>query len=66
VDTAAAVPEPYAGELAGEWQRAAREWRRLDSPYEAALALTEADDEASASRLPGFLRRSATPRIVSA
>jgi ATP/maltotriose-dependent transcriptional regulator MalT len=45
VDTAADVPEPFAGELAGEWQRAATEWRRLDSPYEAALALTEADDE---------------------
>jgi DNA-binding CsgD family transcriptional regulator len=45
VDTAADVPEPFTGELAGEWERAAVEWRRLDSPYEAALALTEADDE---------------------
>ena len=31
--------------LAGEWQRAATAWRRFDSPYEAALALAEADDE---------------------
>jgi DNA-binding CsgD family transcriptional regulator len=45
VDTAADVPEPFAGELAGELERAAVEWRRLDSPYEAALASTEADDE---------------------
>jgi DNA-binding CsgD family transcriptional regulator len=44
-DPAADVPEPYSHELAGEWQRAATAWRRLDSPYEAALALAEADDE---------------------
>jgi DNA-binding CsgD family transcriptional regulator len=62
VDTAADVPEPYAGELAGEWQRAATEWRRLDSPYEAALALTEADDEeARRQGLAGLLELGARP-----
>ena len=45
VRPAADVPEPYNHELAGEWQRAATAWRRFDSPYEAALALAEADDE---------------------
>src|SRR5262245_35577360 len=34
-------------QLAGDWPRAAAAWRRLDSPYEAALALAEADDEAA-------------------
>jgi DNA-binding CsgD family transcriptional regulator len=44
------VPDPYAAELAGDWPRAARAWGELDSPYEAALALAEADDEATLRR----------------
>lgn len=41
------VPQPEALELAGEWTAAADAWRRLGCPYEAALALAEAeaDDE---------------------
>jgi ATP/maltotriose-dependent transcriptional regulator MalT len=39
------LPEPFASELEGDWQRAAREWTVLDAPYEAALALSEAGDE---------------------
>ena len=35
---------PYAAELAGDWCGAAAQWRRLGCPYEAALALGEADD----------------------
>lgn len=39
------VPEPWAAELADGWQRAAELWTRLDSPYEAALARAESDDQ---------------------
>src|SRR5437764_5017592 len=38
--------EPYAAELAGDWPEAAKQWTQLGCPYEAALALTWADDEA--------------------
>jgi DNA-binding CsgD family transcriptional regulator/tetratricopeptide (TPR) repeat protein len=39
------IAEPYALQLAGEWARAAELWRELGFPYEAALALADADDE---------------------
>ena len=38
--------EPYALELAGEWSRAAKQWEQIGCPYEAALALAGADDDA--------------------
>ena len=37
--------EPYALQIAGEWKRAAELWTAIGSPYEAALALGDADDE---------------------
>jgi DNA-binding CsgD family transcriptional regulator len=39
------VAELYALQLAGEWTRAAERWRELGCPYEAALALADADEE---------------------
>jgi DNA-binding CsgD family transcriptional regulator len=39
------VAEPYALQLAGEWERAAELWGELGFPYEAALALADADAE---------------------
>jgi DNA-binding CsgD family transcriptional regulator len=36
---------PYALELAADWSGAAARWRELGCPYEAALALEEADDQ---------------------
>lgn len=39
------VAEPYALELAGEWALAAERWHELGCPYEAALALADADEE---------------------
>jgi DNA-binding CsgD family transcriptional regulator len=39
------VPEPWRSQLAGDWRRAAALWTKLDAPYEAALALGEADDD---------------------
>jgi DNA-binding CsgD family transcriptional regulator/tetratricopeptide (TPR) repeat protein len=44
-DTAVAAAEPYAAQLAGEWRRAADLWAELGCPYEAALALADADDD---------------------
>jgi DNA-binding CsgD family transcriptional regulator len=39
------IAEPYALQLAGEWARAAELWRELGFPYEAAVALADADEE---------------------
>jgi len=39
------LEEPYAAELAGDWQRASALWVELGCPYEAALALAGADSE---------------------
>jgi DNA-binding CsgD family transcriptional regulator len=39
------VPEPWSAQLAGDWQRAGALWAELDSPYEAALALADADEQ---------------------
>ncbi len=51
------VPAPFASELALEWAEAASAWRELDSPYEAALALTELADDDSARRGLNELRQ---------
>jgi DNA-binding CsgD family transcriptional regulator len=40
-----AVAEPYALELAGEWEAAAARWAELGCPYDAALALASSDEE---------------------
>jgi DNA-binding CsgD family transcriptional regulator len=37
--------EPYAIQMAGDWSRAAELWTALGCPYEAALALADADEE---------------------
>jgi len=39
------IEEPYAAELAGDCERAAALWAELGCPYEAALALADADGE---------------------
>jgi DNA-binding CsgD family transcriptional regulator/tetratricopeptide (TPR) repeat protein len=39
------VAEPYRLSIAGEWAEAARLWKRIGCPYEAALALGGADQE---------------------
>jgi DNA-binding CsgD family transcriptional regulator/tetratricopeptide (TPR) repeat protein len=44
-DVRSHMAEPYALQLAGDWARAAELWRSLGCPYEAALALTDADEE---------------------
>jgi len=42
--------EPWALQLAGEWERAAEVWTERGCPYEAALALGDADDERALRR----------------
>jgi DNA-binding CsgD family transcriptional regulator len=44
------LAEPFAIHLAGDPGRAAEAWRRLGCPYEAALALGEAEDPAALRR----------------
>ncbi len=53
--------EPYARELAGEWQRAAEKWSALGCPYEAALALAEGDEEARRESLVALRELGARP-----
>lgn len=56
------VAEPYALEIAGQRERAAELWTTIGCPYEAALALAEADDEAALRRsLKEFQRLGAVP-----
>jgi DNA-binding CsgD family transcriptional regulator len=38
------VAEPFAVHLSGDWRAAAALWQRIGCPYEAALALGDADD----------------------
>lgn len=40
------IPRPYRLAVADRWADAAREWERLDHPYEAAFARIHADDPA--------------------
>ncbi len=42
--SAGAAAKPYALSIAGDWRGAAACWRELDCPYEAALALADAED----------------------
>jgi DNA-binding CsgD family transcriptional regulator len=42
--------EPYALQLRGEWEGAAQRWMEIGCPYEAALALADADDDEALHR----------------
>jgi DNA-binding CsgD family transcriptional regulator/tetratricopeptide (TPR) repeat protein len=44
-DVPETVTEPWSLQLTGDWRAAAAAWSARDRPYEAALALSEADDE---------------------
>ena len=52
---------PYAAQLAGDWERAAELWVELGCPYEAALALGDADDEDALRRSFEALQRLGAP-----
>jgi DNA-binding CsgD family transcriptional regulator/tetratricopeptide (TPR) repeat protein len=50
VEIPADVDDPYALEVAGDWAAASERWTAIGCPYEAALALSEADDHATLQR----------------
>jgi DNA-binding CsgD family transcriptional regulator/tetratricopeptide (TPR) repeat protein len=52
-----AVAAPYAAELAGDAGRAAELWAELGCPYDAALALADADDDDALRRALDELQR---------
>jgi DNA-binding CsgD family transcriptional regulator/tetratricopeptide (TPR) repeat protein len=59
-DPVAAAPHmarPYRHELLGDWREAAREWERLDNPYEAAFVRLAGDDPAEVRAAHGALLR---------
>ena len=49
--------EPYAVSIRGDWRRAAELWSELGCPYEAALALSDGDEEAALRRALEQLQR---------
>jgi DNA-binding CsgD family transcriptional regulator len=53
----AVVAKPYALQFAGEWALAAERWREMGCPYEAALALADADQEQPLRRALEELQR---------
>jgi DNA-binding CsgD family transcriptional regulator len=56
------IAEPWALQLDGDWRAAATAWTALGCPYEAALALSEADDEQALRRaLAAFQQLEARP-----
>jgi class 3 adenylate cyclase/tetratricopeptide (TPR) repeat protein len=62
VEVPTGAAEPYAAEIAGDWARAAELWTEIGCPYEAALALSDADDEDALRRaLDEFQRLGAQP-----
>ena len=57
VEVAAAVAQPFALELAGDPVRAADAWADLGCPYDAALALADAQEEQALRRALAELQR---------
>jgi DNA-binding CsgD family transcriptional regulator/tetratricopeptide (TPR) repeat protein len=53
----AVVARPYGLQFAGEWAAAAERWRQTGCPYEAALALADADQEEPLRRALEALQR---------
>lgn len=59
------VAEPYALELAGQWQRAAELWTGIGCPYEAAVVLAQCNEEEVLRRaLAVFSRLGARPMVA--
>lgn len=57
--------EPFALQIAGDWNAAAQAWRELDCPYEEARALAEGDESARLKALEIFDRLGAAPAAAA-
>ncbi len=44
-ETPAGLPEPYALQITGDWEGAARAWENLGCTYDQAVALSDSDEE---------------------
>jgi DNA-binding CsgD family transcriptional regulator len=55
------VAEPYALQLAGDWEAAAQQWATIGRPYEAALALADGDGAARRRALEQLYELGAAP-----
>ena len=53
----AAIAEPFALQIAGEWAQASELWKEIGCPYEAALALADGDDDDALLHALGELQR---------
>lgn len=59
------IAPPYALQIAGDWQGAAKEWERRGCPYEQALALMDGDRAAQLAALQTFQRLGARPILAN-
>jgi len=55
------IAEPFARQIAGDWQGAAALWAQIGCPYEQALALADGDAEGMRNALALFERLGAQP-----
>jgi DNA-binding CsgD family transcriptional regulator len=58
------VAEPFARQIAGDWQGAAALWEQIGCPYEQALALADGDAEAMRNALALFEQLGAQPAMA--
>jgi predicted ATPase/DNA-binding CsgD family transcriptional regulator len=58
------IAEPFARQIAGDWQGAAALWEQIGCPYEQALALADGDAEAMLNALGLFERLGAQPAVA--
>jgi len=64
-EVAAAAPEPFALEMAGDWQAAAGSWEGFGRPYDAALTRLVAGDERGLMQALEAFERLGTAAAVS-
>jgi DNA-binding CsgD family transcriptional regulator len=55
------IATPYALQLMGDWCKAAKAWKEVGCPYEAAMALADGDEAAQREALDIFERLGAGP-----
>jgi DNA-binding CsgD family transcriptional regulator len=58
------IAEPFALQIAGDWQGAARLWAQIGCPYEQAIALADGDAGGMRNALAIFERLGAQPAIA--